>query len=282
MTSDSGPSNTEGSNTEVLDQMPLPIGLSNWPLFTAFRDAFKLWLPVVELRWWILVLIQFIDYLSKYIFYLSSQQFGWVSFENPISIITANLLQTIIHLFVINAWTLVVIATAEDIVCKRSPRDWEALVNKYFNQMIIENIRYLAAILWRFPLLVFPALWAYVKNCFFNVIVVADANYDKGKVDALKRSQKLTKGRFFMTALILILITVLPGFLEEQLQPDGPDLIKSPIWVFASQISFFIAQTFLLLYFYGVYLNLSKRLDGRRAFGVQPLHKDFDRRQNTY
>ncbi len=249
---------------------PLAIGTGSWPLFSGIKDSFVMLAPVLERRWSILFLFLFIDYITKYTFYLGSVRFDLISYENPASLIFASLCQAVIHILVINAWILVTVSGAEDYICKRRFRDWEKLLIKYYNQMIIENIRYLAAIIWRVPFLLIPAFVAFIRLSFFNFVVASDINYTKDKLDALERSKKMTRGAFFITLVAVSVFALLPGLIETLLQPMGPDILESPIWVLSSLLASFIIQTLAILYSYSIYLNLSRRVDKKRSFAIPP------------
>lgn len=82
----------------------------------------------------------------------------------------------------------------------------------YFEQGMIEQMRsWGKAMLWSF-LLIIPGIVKFVQYLFVPFVVVFDPSYQKGEVDALKRSQQLARGSFIRLFLLFLVFTlVVPG-----------------------------------------------------------------------
>ncbi len=85
---------------------------------------------------------------------------------------------------------------------------------RFFSQTLIEQLRaWGKGMLWSFALIL-PGIMYFIRYTFVPFIVCFDPQYAEGKVDALKRSLELTKGKFFhLSFLYLFFVLVIPGFL---------------------------------------------------------------------
>ena len=95
-----------------------------------------------------------------------------------------------------------------------------------FSLIMIESLRSLAAVLWRIPLLILPALWELVRLVPVPYIVMFDSAYRRGEVDVLKASRSFfRRHRLFVVFMgfMTIFHTVLLLALE-------PKLDLAPIW----------------------------------------------------
>lgn len=95
------------------------------------------------------------------------------------------------------------------------------------NQLAIENTRSLAACIIRIPLFIVPAVLEWVRLLPISYVVLLDADYMNGKVDALRASR-----RFFSSHKTFVLLLTLPlmfGFILELFLTDSP-IDSLPIW----------------------------------------------------
>ena len=69
------------------------------------------------------------------------------------------------------------------------------------NRIIIETLRSFAAILYRVPLLLFPAFAEYVRLAYVPYLVAIDPAYHRGEYDVLTRSRELGRGTLFALGL---------------------------------------------------------------------------------
>lgn len=84
-------------------------------------------------------------------------------------------------------------------------------LKKNFSSTIKESMRVWGkAILWGF-LFIIPGIYKFIQGLFVPFIVCLDSDYSLGKIDALKRSQKLTEGCIFkLFGLLLVFDAVIP------------------------------------------------------------------------
>lgn len=75
---------------------------------------------------------------------------------------------------------------------------------KFFSQSLKEVMRaWGQSMLWSF-LFIIPGIIKFVRFFFVPLIVCFDPQYQSGQVDALKRSQEISKGRLILLLLILL------------------------------------------------------------------------------
>ena len=139
------------------------------------------------------------------------------------------------------------------------------------NQLLIENIRALAAILYRVPLFIFPALAEFVRLAFVSYTVIFDPEYWHGRVDALKRSRELTRGNFWVLGLALSFTG--PGwtFIKWLIFSDDMNLFENPLLtIFAECLG--VAVNLLVSYWiYTIYqkaLRMNAPTEGIYATGI--------------
>lgn len=136
-----------------------------------------------------------------------------------------------------------------------------------FNTLMIEEVRILAAVLWRLPLLVIPSLTEYVRLTFVPYIVVLDPEYRRGQRDALAASRALSRGHFWLLSFTLLVSIVLPWIFEELARGDGGMMIwENPVgvplgWVLTLLINL-VTSLFLLKLFRGIFPKVSSDLVG--------------------
>ncbi len=80
---------------------------------------------------------------------------------------------------------------------------------KYFNQMIIEELRSWGKILLYSLFLIIPGVIKYIQLCFVQFVVTTLPEYDQGKIDALQFSKKIVNKTFLPTSGILVLFHLL-------------------------------------------------------------------------
>jgi hypothetical protein len=71
------------------------------------------------------------------------------------------------------------------------------------NQLLIESVRSLAAILFRLPFLILPGLIEYFRLAWVPYVVLLHPGYDRGAIDALAESRNLTRRHFGLVFLAL-------------------------------------------------------------------------------
>lgn len=151
---------------------------------------------------------------------------------------TSLALQALFDLAWGTAWTFLLIRSVKVANSGGSLLDSRSLSD--FNQLLIENIRAVAAMIWRIPFLIVPALVEYVRLTFVSHIVLLDPKYQRGEVDALQRSRDLVKGRFLMILVLMIILSLIPLVSAQLMQ--GGDIQ----WPWEHPLSFLLKTAFLL------------------------------------
>ena len=188
----------------------------------AGRDALSLYLKVFRVAWYWLIPLHLIDAGSNQLFSVLTERLQAMGREDFLSLAGIAFVELIFTMIWSAAWILVLTVSAQFASNSRP----ESSPSRPFAQVLIEEIRVLASILWRLPLLLFPALFQYVRMAFVPFIVILDPAYARGEVDALKKSQRLSRGRFWLLALTILVSLALPWFLDELAQGEN-----SSIWV---------------------------------------------------
>ena len=100
---------------------------------------------------------------------------------------------------------------------KKSENPW--LFVRNFSQNLIEAMRaWGKSFMWSF-LLIIPGIIKFAQYFFVPFVVCFDPNYQRGQVDALEQSQKISKGRLpVLIGLLILFDAILPlgmSFFEE-------------------------------------------------------------------
>ena len=105
-------------------------------------------------------------------------------------------------------------------------------VGESFNRLMIEQVRSLASVLWRTPLLLIPALTRYIRLSFVPLVVLLNPRYAQGEVDALEASSELSRGHFWLLSATILASGVLPWMAEELARGEsGAFLWLNPLGV---------------------------------------------------
>ena len=116
-------------------------------------------------------------------------------------------------------WSFVLISAAraalrdEPLLTKNSLRD--------FNQLLIEGVRSMAAVLYRLPFAVIPGLVELLRLLFVPHVVLLDSNYQRGQVDALKRSRQAIKAKWGLVLTLTLSSLALTTAIDALMQGSG-------------------------------------------------------------
>jgi hypothetical protein len=178
-------------------------------------------------------------------------------------LVFTSLVQFILDLLWSGAWLLVVSRAADTVASltrnagdPEAPEAQPSFVPSFmqdYPQVLIEGIRVLAAMIFRLPFLVIPALIEYVRLVFVPYVVLFDSAYKRGEVDALKQSRRLVRGRFvFLSTLVSIqpLIVLLLALFKG----DEAFIWEKPLEGLIS-----VLLTFLLDLFFGILVFFAYR-----------------------
>jgi hypothetical protein len=137
-------------------------------------------------------------------------------------------------------------------------------------QIMIEELRSYAGILWRLPLLIIPAVLKSIRWVFLPAIVLFESSYHEGKVDALEHSEQISQGHFGIALLCLFLL-FLPGLMEA-IFFDFINLDFDHTISVAFAVSFiFLAKVATSFFYLRLYFRVKKDsllLDSSHEFGA--------------
>lgn len=71
-----------------------------------------------------------------------------------------------------------------------------------YPRLVIEGLRAMAAVIFRLPLLILPAMIEWVRLSLVQYVVILNPAYTRGEVDALMESRRLTQGRFWFLSSV--------------------------------------------------------------------------------
>lgn len=103
-------------------------------------------------------------------------------------------------------WSFVLISAVRSAM--RDEPLWSARSLTDLNQLLVEGVRAMAAVLYRLPFAVIPGLVELLRLLFVPHVVLLEPNYPRGLVDALKRSRETIRQKW---GLILIISLVSLG-----------------------------------------------------------------------
>jgi hypothetical protein len=128
-----------------------------------------------------------------------------------------------------------------------------------FNQVLIEQIRALASIIWRVPLLLVPAATQFVRLAFVPMVVRFDRDYRLGRRDALKTSAALTRGHFWFLSWALTFTSLGPWLVEFFAQGSGGQWIwENPLGVTLGAAGSFFCSAYCTLFLVATYHPISQ------------------------
>ena len=237
------------------------------PSTRALSDAAKLFPRVLQRALISLILIHLARSISSELFSFGSSYIQGRGREDLTLIIAAALVQFVFELFWGSLWSLTAIRATRDVLRGSNPSESATPASaqenfQLLNQLLIENVRGLAAVLYRAPLLILPAVLELVRLVFVPEVVLLDPDYDAGRVDALTRSRELTRGHW--TALIAtgLINLALSTLVTEMAQGsiEGWMWLRPHLFLLAVTITFFITlgyEIFLVQF----YMRLVTRED---------------------
>lgn len=103
-------------------------------------------------------------------------------------------------------------------------------ITRHLNPLLIEQIRALASVFWRLPLLIVPAIARYVRLSLVPFVVLCDPRYAQGGIDALENSRGLSRGHFFLLTLALSTNAIVPEVVRRLAQGDRSELFWLNPW----------------------------------------------------
>lgn len=149
-------------------------------------------------------------------------------------------------------WTLV--------ICRFfiGKEDLASYIRNSCEQGLIESLRaFLKSIIFGF-LLIIPGIIKMIRYQFVVLVVATDKDYQQGRVDALKESERLAFGKTWPLFFLLVLFSIL------SLSATSDQLIyNAPLSVISTETAAFCINVFEALYMYLLFVDLksAKGLD---------------------
>jgi hypothetical protein len=231
------------------------------PLRMALRPTIEIYKSVLQSALAPLLVLEFVEFASAQFFSYATNYVRQMGREDVALIACIAVLEMLVTMIWSAAWLIAVAKIAEGIWQKRVllPTFKSSMI-QHFNQTLIEQVRALAAVIWRIPLLIIPALNEYIRLYFVPLIVILHPDYDKGAVDALEESRRLSRGHFWGLNTLITLIFLGPWLAQSLAQADGSEFIwENPLGVSIGYIVTFFINVFTTIYLCSYFREIMKR-----------------------
>lgn len=226
-------------------------------LIYAFRAACRLFWPVLKSRFFLFFGLQAIAFIgAQYFRYVETLMSNQVQESLPLLATNAGLsisFDLIWHsiFFMISVITALEISSGHSILPKR-------VSGAAFNELLIENTRVMARVIFWLPFFLLPALYKYVRLSMVSFIVLIDRDYDSGNADALKRSAELTRGRFFICFFALMVAGLLEPLATGVITGGEVSILRNPVGALIAFPVALVLQLWGMIFLFAIYAGLAK------------------------
>jgi hypothetical protein len=110
-----------------------------------------------------------------------------------------------------------------------SSPSWFEFFSHYGAQSFIETLRSWGKSLAYSLLLILPGIWKFLEYTFVSWIVCFDPSYERGEVDALKKSARFFRKRWFTMLMIIFLFAILLPLVLTSLFEDYRLIWQTPL-----------------------------------------------------
>ena len=228
---------------------------SSWQLTKlAWREMSSLLVPVIKKTFGWLIALQAVQVIATQ---LSSDAMDSVrlSGREDLTGIALIAVSELVFTLVWSALWIVVIALAASRI-QQTLKPAPIRIASTLNQILIEQTRVLAAVIWRIPLIV-PALNQWVRLILVPFIVLFDPDYEAGERDALNQSRALSYRRFWLLSLYLTVASASTWVVDSLINADGGGLWESPSLTGAAAVVNALVSVGSALFLYALYRNLA-------------------------
>jgi len=156
-------------------------------------------------RWPLWVVWHLLYFLASQYSRLLETRMQIASPENVMGLATQASLALSFDLFWYCGFFAAVVCTVADSEHDRPQTPFFTILMRHLNPLVIENIRVLARVIAWAPALLLPAFYQYVRLFMTSFVVILNPQYEEGRLGALERSKQLTKGRFGLCVLAILL-----------------------------------------------------------------------------
>lgn len=227
---------------------------STWYSF-ALQAAFLL-KPVLFRGTATIILLQIIAALASQLFGYMTLEIQQTGRENLSAIAVLAISELTFTLIWSTIWLIAVCEIADSVLNSRAANSIEKIKTN-FNQVLVEQTRSMASVLWRTPLLIVPALIQYIRLSFVPLIVLLSTEYNAGREDALKKSAQMSRGRFWLLTFIVLGTLLIPWLCEELVQGSGGQWVwENPIGVMSGWVLTLPINCFNSLFLFSIFRGI--------------------------
>jgi hypothetical protein len=224
-------------------------------ILTAARSAFQLY-PRLLGYWKLLVVVHITSYLASEALAWQQESVLQSGREDLPAIFAVFAGSMLVNILFATAWIIAVVRTAQAVLTQR---DSTSGFFTDLNRALIESVRSLARSLRWLPVFIIPGLIKFVRLTFVPFIVVDQAAYKEGSVDALNESERLTKKRFWFVLFALLISAVLPSVPGLLFHAENISLASRPIASITWSVFEFFTSLLATAFLYCLYRQLVSR-----------------------
>jgi hypothetical protein len=157
-------------------------------------------------------------------------------------------------------WSFVLISAVRSAM--RDEPLWSPKSFSDFNQLLIEGVRSMAAVLYRLPFAVIPGLIELLRLLFVPHVVLLEPNYEQGHVDALERSREAIRQKWGLILLITLVSLGLNTLVDALTQgtPGETYFWQVPLVFLLSSVLTLSINLVYEIYLVALFLRLIMRL----------------------
>jgi hypothetical protein len=236
-----------------------PSQLSSTQLTSAsFKESLRLFAPVCRQIWFWLLLLNLVQLGSTQISTYALDQLRQSGREDLGMIASIAGIELVFTLVWSSFWVLVVSLAAQRILEPTNPivNQKQRHLPSTINQILIEQTRVLAAILWRVPIVI-PAGVQWVRLTLVPFVVIFDPQYDLGERDALSRSRELSLKHFWLLNLYLLVAAILPWIVDSATQGESQWIWENPVHVLVGSMLTLLINIATGLFLFSLYRRLA-------------------------
>ncbi len=216
-------------------------------------------LPEVYRRHWRwLIFLHFIQFLAtQYMLY--SEDIMARRGDESIGLLAAtSSLMVSFNLIWYSVFFSLVIQAVSHLRSQEPPNIRETLMHN-IQQLLIENLRVLARVIFWIPFFILPALYQYIRLAFVSFVVILDPDYARGNTDALARSKQITRGHALLALTAIIFCLALEPILSGLITAGDGSLWKNPLGALGSAPVSALSETWGVTFLMLIYQSLDPK-----------------------
>lgn len=242
--------------------------LADKPFRGALRDTRASYFSVFRSAFPLIIFLHLLEFAASQYFSFAIDYIQSRGREDYFMIALTALLELAFGFVWAAAW-IVAISTSANAKLSHSPYEgFGPHFGKHLNQLLIEQVRTLAAVIIRVPLLVIPALIQFVRLGFVPFVVIFDSAYQQGRIDALQKSRALSRGYLTRLSVALFVWIALPPWVENLvLRSQSPWIWVNPLPVTTAMLLTLFINVFATLFLFSIYRRVSMMADPAPELG---------------